>query len=683
MLDTTQAATGTAFRAALEAYRRRLEVVSLASAVLTASVVGALTVVTLVAAGVAPGQVRVGAVAAFAGIVFVAGMVWWRHWTLTTVAALVEKRGRSLDNLVITAAEVVGGRRGPVHPLLQEELFREAHARLGDVPPASVQPLTSPLIRAAAATIAAFLVLAFLPGSQPPVQSSEADGTPGDVNRSLMAGDLRVVITPPAYSGRQAVVAVNPREVVALEGSHIRLETPHEGGKVQLVAPGSEPMAFGLVSDLWTLEFGVDESRVLLIQRPEIPEREGADRLLHVRVDPDRRPLVRIRTPAKDLLFGEPQGQVPIEIEASDDIELASLALRFTRVAGSGEAFTFSEGEIPLAIQTSKGNDWRGQATLSLETLKLEDGDTLMYRAIATDRKPGADPAASEAFLIEIGRLAGVASTGFAVPEEHDRQGLSQQMLIIKTERLHAERSRLSRDAIAEQARLLAVEQRMVKAEFVFMTGGEVVDEVAEAEAGHELAEGRLENSAQLELLAAIREMSRAEARLNASDTQQGLVFEKAALRALQRAFDRRRYLLRTLPERARIDVTRRLTGDFRSARSSTRGPANPVTDRTAVSAREAMETLASAIRTRVGLNAVLAARVLAVDPASDMLDKIVVRLSSARDVSERVTAAREAQRHLAEILRAHLAASPAGRIANDPLTGRVADELSRPGGPR
>ena len=149
-----------------------------------------------------------------------------------------------------------------------------------------------------------------------------------------------------------------------------------------------------------------------------------------------------------------------------------------------------------------------------------------------------------------------MATAGFALPEERDRQAISQQMVIVKTERLHKDRATLAADAALEQARLLAIEQRMVKAEFVFMTGGEVEDEVAEAEAGHELAEGRGENQSQVDLLAAMREMSRAEARLNAGDTAQALVFERAALRALQRAFDRRRYLLRTLPERARIDTS-------------------------------------------------------------------------------------------------------------------------------
>ncbi len=213
-----------------------------------------------------------------------------------------------------------------------------------------------------------------------------------------------------------------------------------------------------------------------------------------------------------------------------------------------------------MKVRAEGPSDWRGETQIDLDALKLVDGDTLVYRAIATDRKPGADPSMSDTFLIEIGRLAGVASTGFAVDEDRDRQGLSQQMLIIKTERLHASRNSMAAEAFQEQSRLLAVEQRMVKAEFVFMTGGEVADEIEEAEHAHELAEGRFENTAQVELLTAIREMSRAEARLNAADTAQALTYERAALRALQRAFDRRRYLLRTLPERARIDPARRLT---------------------------------------------------------------------------------------------------------------------------
>ena len=72
-------------------------------------------------------------------------------------------------------------------------------------------------------------------------------------------------------------------------------------------------------------------------------------------------------------------------------------------------------------------------------------------------------------------------------------------------------------------------------------------------------------------MLRAINAMSRAEAQLNDGRALEALVFEREALASLERALDRRRYFLRTLPDRSRIDATRRLTGERREARSWTR----------------------------------------------------------------------------------------------------------------
>jgi hypothetical protein len=251
-------------------------------------------------------------------------------------------------------------------------------------------------------------------------------------------------------------------------------------------------------------------------------------------------------------------------------------------------------------------------------------------------------------------------------------------MLIIKTERLHAARDSIPSDAFQEQSRLLAVEQRMVKAEFVFMTGGEVADEIAEAEHAHELVEGRLENAAQVELLTAIREMSRAEARLNAADSAQALTYERAALRALQRAFDRRRYLLRTLPERARIDFERRLSGDVSAVRPAVRPHTPNEGDPTIASARRVMAALEKAIAQPGSLGASLASEALAVAPWSEVLQRASIAIASASELNDRVQAARVAHRALTEIVGQRLAAAPQLEILDDPVRGRFADEVRR-----
>ena len=62
----------------------------------------------------------------------------------------------------------------------------------------------------------------------------------------------------------------------------------------------------------------------------------------------------------------------------------------------------------------------------------------------------------------------------------------------------------------------------MVRAEVVFLGGGEIEDEVEEAAQSDELAEGRLQNTGRAEMLRAINAMSRAEAQLNDGRARRG-----------------------------------------------------------------------------------------------------------------------------------------------------------------
>jgi hypothetical protein len=660
---------------------RRFRVGSIAAAVTAASAASgaAFAMVTTVAVSHATSSIT--AVVVF-GVTFAsAAWVWGRRWTLSRAASSVEARQPGLDNLIVTAAAAADGAIArPLHPVVNSALWDAARERLQALSPSSIAPLIMSIGVAVASFIAAMTLVVWFPGPGSQTATPSRDGAASAAMSTLVPGDLRVTVQPPNYARRSPQTLINPGEVTVIEGSRVSLEVA-SSENVELVEPGHAPIAFARAAARARLELVADDSKILLIQPADERQARDRGRLLHLIVDRDRRPVVRILQPGKDLIVADGTGQFPVEIEAQDDLGLATLVLRYTRVAGSGETFTFQEGDIPVTVDRSSDSAWKGRATLALPALQLESGDTVVYRAMATDRKPGADASSSESYLIEVGRMSGLATTGFAVPEDRDRQGLSQQMLIVKTERLHATRSTLSSDAVLEQSRLLAIEQRMVRSEFVFMTGGEVEDEVAEAEAGHELAEGRQENQSQLELLAAIRDMSRAESRLNAAETEQALVFERAALRALQRAFDRRRYLLRTLPERTRIDRSRRLTGDAKDARSTVRnGPAREPDARVAA-ARAALNALAAAVGGRTRVTASLASQLLAVDPDSPELRRAVLALSTASDTAARADAARTAEQLVMTAMLARAGAAPQGSVANDPLRGRFADALAR--GPR
>jgi hypothetical protein len=644
---------------------------SLTSAVLIGAVTGSLAVVLLAFGGVGELILAWGATSVAAGVASAFGWLWRRRWPLQRVALVVD-RSQALDNLVFTAEEIREGRVRTVHPAIAAEVFRQALERLDACSPAQLAPMRRPAVLTVGA-VAGFAVL--LVSASARTTSRAADTPSHTATAALAAGDLRVVVRPPIYARRGPIAATNPPNLTVLEGSHVRLEMAGAERPPFLVR-ADERVPFEAAGALFAYEFDAAESTAVVV-RQQIGDAPTRDRLLYLIVERDERPVVSIRAPAKVLLFAEPVGSVTIEIAARDDLALQSLDLRFTRVSGSGEGLTFKESTLPIAITRSSAAEWTGTATIALGALGLEEGDTLVYQAAARDQKPGAAESVSESFLIEIGKVAGVASTGFALPDDRERQALSQQMLIVKTERLERDRAKLAADAFVEQAKLLGIEQRMVRSEFVFMTGGEVADEVEEAAAAHELTEGRQENRGQSELLTAIREMSRAEARLNSADTTGALTFERAALKALQRAFDRRRYLLRTTPERARIDLARRLTGDLAGARSSVLDrqeiPPDPVITR----ARAAMVSLAGRDPSSA-VDVTLVAQLLAVDAASEALRTAALRLSTAATPDARSAATATAADALQTLMRSRLGA-PSQVLTADPLRGRLADELARP----
>src|SRR5207253_5353286 len=115
------------------------------------------------------------------------------------------------------------------------------------------------------------------------------------------------------------------------------------------------------------------------------------------------------------------------------------------------------------------------------------------------------------------------------LPEQETRYALSQQMLIVKTDRLLQRRASTSAADVTEASLNLAAEQRMIRAQFVFMLGGEVNDEEVEAEQSVELQAGRLQNRGQSDLRAATIAMSQAEKMLTGVSLPEALAAERAA----------------------------------------------------------------------------------------------------------------------------------------------------------
>ena len=601
--------------------------------------------------------------------------------TAMAAAECIEADG-SFDNLVVTTVDLHERPRA-VADGIRDEIARQAGARVAGLDVTRVVPLGQPLAVAMTVTLGAAVLLSM--GSLSPRDGWRA---PSMIDASVQASTrgidgVTVQVVPPAYSGRPSVTLTAPVQITVVAGSRVRLMVASAAEGIVAELAGLPSLALLRERDGFAGEWLADRSTAVAIRPAGGAGRDT--RFLSVIVVPDAAPVVRVPTPGKDVAIAGTKGRIAIEVDAQDDLGLASLVVRFTKASGGGEALTFTEGEVPLAISRTDGQHWRGRAEWILDGLDLSDGDVLVYRAIARDRNPNGSPVQSEQYLVEIGRLAGAVGAGFALPAEEKKYAISQQMVIYKTEQLiaSAQGKGLSGRSLGEgwmeRNQLLAIEQRMVRAEVVFLGGGEVQDEVEEAAQSDEVTEGRLANTGRAEMLKAINFMSRVEAELNAGRAPEALVLEREALKSLERAFDRRRYFLRTLPDRSRIDVTRRLTGNLKDARSWTRDRLALETPVGLEQQRTLMRDLAAAANGGE-VDAALAARVAALDPAAHALQQAAVALASATTDAGRRDAVWGAMQAVTSHALKSLGSAADVRVTIDPLAGRLADEMVRPG---
>ena len=522
-------------------------------------------------------------------------------------------RAAAAANVLVTADEVLRGTLA-VSDRARARVLEDAADRLPTL--TRIRPTrTAPAWRAAATAIVSWTVVAVMSTTGDRARALRHAVVSGRPRGETATAPLRVTVDvdPPPYTRAARSSITDPQELRVVEGSRVRLRSDrpivvtHDGATV---AEAFVAERTGYV----TAKSG------------------GAERVIPLVVTPDALPIVRVSAPGRDLVFADDSPRLAFEARATDDYGVRSLTLRFTKVSGSGEEYTFESGDIRLDLVKRSARDWAGRAERALSALGLKEGDMLVYRAVATDEKPGDRESSSDAYFVEISRIGMSAGDAFTLPEEETRYALSEQMLIVKTERLARQRASTGDGTFDEASLNLAVEQRAIRAEFVFMLGGEVEDEEVEAERSIELQAGRLANRGQRDLRDATRAMSQAETLLTGGNPAAALAAERTAVSALQRAFARDRYLLRALASRAQLDPSRRLTGSRADARDVRVAlPAAPE-NRRAARLEDLLQGIGDLARDRAlgaavdrARAAVLAETALRIDPDSDEMRRIAV----------------------------------------------------------
>ncbi len=639
-------------------------------------------------------------------VAVIVGAIWlarrWRERTArVAVVRRIERAEPALRNLLVTADELrlpkiyaddASGRGDEglrAAPFVRARVFADAARTLRSLEPTAGAPRSS-AIRAAAIASGVWLIVAIGVVAARVVRSNAGPGAGAGLaqssGRAASAGALHVTATvqPPAYTRLPAQTLVDPPQVQAVEGSALALTIAVPGDRVAVEHDGASRTLTRGADGRFTDRLTLAKTGFLVIS-----SNDGGKRIVPLVIAPDALPVVRLTAPGRDLIYSGGNPRIAFDARASDDFGVRDLSLHYTKVSGSGEQFEFKEGTIPLAIARGSAREWRGTASRALAELDLKEGDMLVYRAVASDARPGDGSASSDAFFIEISKLGVAAGDSFTLPEEETRYALSQQMLIVKTERLIKQQPSMAAAAVAEAALNLAVEQRMIRTEFVFMLGGEVQDEEVEAQESTELQEGRQQNRGQQDVRAATQAMSVAGKYLTGVDLAPALAAERAAVAALQRAFSKDRYLLRALATRSQLDMTRRLTGDLSEASDWRRRIADVPANRRAALLQDLLKSLGGIASATAGSESgrrdvlVLAEQTLRIDPDSPDLRQAsadLQRIAETWDTSpadRRLSEVSAVAARVAGEAKKVMAAAPAGTsAAATELRGAFADAL-------
>ncbi|HEX6751144.1 MAG TPA: hypothetical protein VF092_27890 [Longimicrobium sp.] len=400
-------------------------------------------------------------------------------------ALLAEERIPELDNRLITAFDVAVG---DPESIVARAFVADAERRLAGIEATDVAPfrIFVPLIALLTTWAAAFAFsIAF------PTTAREAWGRwlhPRDAYeqrwREVRANTLPVVpappmpafdemrwrITPPDYTGARSSEGRGDEPLQALAGSRVRLHSAFfdrwDAVRALRIGGGELPVhrRGGEWSVEWAQSGGERGISLEALANGEVVSR----RVVPVTVVPDRAPDVQLTAPEQDLVLASGHGRIAVRATAADDWGVGPFALSWSRTRGSGETFQYTEGVWPFASLRREGKTAAGELVLDLDAMQLEPGDVIHVRAVASDRNDVTGPgeSVSRTRMIRIARPEEMdrVNTAVGFPMELPRDPLlSQRMLVIRTERLRAQRGRIADAQFRSQAAVIAEDQERLR----------------------------------------------------------------------------------------------------------------------------------------------------------------------------------------------------------------------------
>jgi hypothetical protein len=415
------------------------------------------------------------------GVVLFAGWRVAHPPELRRFVLLAEERIPELENRLITAFDVSVG---DPDSLVARAFVADAERRLAGIEVHGVSPLRlgAPLLVLVTSwAVALAFALAFPTAAREawgrwvhPRDAYEqrwrevrANTLPAAAQTPMPAFDeLRWRVSPPAYTGLGASDGRGEEPLQALAGSRVRLRSAFfdRWDAVRALRIGGGELPVHRERGEWWVEWTQAPGERGIALEAVAHGDAVARRVVPLVVLPDRAPDVELTAPAQDLVLASASGRVALRAMAADDYGVGEFDLAWSRTRGSGESFQYLEGRWPFTVLRRGGNGASGERVLDLAALQLEPGDVIHVRAVARDRNgvTGPGESVSRTRVIRIARPEEMdqVNTDVGFPLELPKDPLlSQRMLLIRTERLNADRARIPSAQLRARAAEIAGDQ--------------------------------------------------------------------------------------------------------------------------------------------------------------------------------------------------------------------------------
>lgn len=187
---------------------------------------------------------------------------------------------------------------------------------------------------------------------------------------------------------------------------------------------------------------------------------------IQLRIKKDVEPIILIEKPSESRSEMSAPNQIKMESIISDDYLVSSVNMKITLARGSGENVRFRELSVPLNLDKNLPTS-KVKASYVIKPLELEmlPGDELYFYLEATDNKPNSNKTRSDTYFIlwrdstqQFTEITSKIAVNL-VPDFYR----SQRQIVIDTEKLLNNRSRLSKKEFNSESQEIGYNQQLLR----------------------------------------------------------------------------------------------------------------------------------------------------------------------------------------------------------------------------